>query len=101
MRKKVLIISLLVIIFIVILSVPIVNFNKDNKNDENVIIYGEIESIESNDYLILNSDNGIMEVYYNNCNQFIVGQKIKITYDGSILESLPPKISAISIELVE
>ncbi len=101
MKRKFLIFSLLIIIFIIFLCVIIVNFNKDKKNEDNVIIYGEIKSIESNDYLILNYDNGIMEVYYNNCNQFVAGQKVKIIYDGSVLETLPPKISAISIELIE
>ena len=102
MKRKGLILSLLVIIFVVFLGVIIVNFNKDKKNTDNVVIYGEIESIESNDYLILNSDNGeVMEVYYDNCNQFIAGQKVKIIYDGSILTSIPPKIYAISIAEVE
>lgn len=101
MKEKVLILSLLVVIFIIFLFVIIVNFNKDKENEDNVIIYGEIKSIESNDYLILDSDGEILEVSYNNCNQFVVGQKVKIVYDGSVLETLPPKISAISIELIE
>ena len=50
MKRKGLILSLLVIIFVVFLGVIIVNFNKDKKNTDNVVIYGEIESIESNDY---------------------------------------------------
>lgn len=101
MKRKFLIFSLLIIIFIIFLCVIIVNLSKDKKNEDNVIIYGEIKSIESNDYLILNYDNGIMEVYYNNCNQFVAGQKVKIIYDGSVLETLPPKISAISIQLID
>lgn len=104
MKKKILIFSILAIIFIIVLCIIIVKSNEnklDGSNESSVIIMGEIKSIESNDYLVLNSDNGIMEVYYNDCNQFLVGQKIKVIYDGSILETLPPKISAISIELIE
>ena len=38
--------------------------------------------------------------HYDNVDKFNVGETVKVTYDGSILDSLPRKISAISVEFV-
>ena len=74
---------------------------KDNSKDErNEILIGEIKSIESGKYLVLESEIGSFEIYYDNVDKFNVGETVKVTYDGSILDSLPRKISAISVELV-
>ena len=74
---------------------------KDNSKDEtNEILIGEIKSIELGEYLVLESEIGTFEIYYDNVDKFNVGETVKVTYDGSILDSLPRKISAISVELV-
>lgn len=100
MKKKVLLFSVIAIIFIA-LCIIIIKHTKNKVDESNVVITGVIEIINPEDYLVLNSDNGLIKVYYNDCNKFNIGQKIKVIYDGSILESLPPKISAISIELIK
>lgn len=74
---------------------------KDNSKDEtNETLIGEIKSIELGKYLVLESEIGTFEIYYDNVDKFNVGETVKVTYDGSILDSLPRKISAISVELV-
>ena len=74
---------------------------KDNSKDEtNETLIVEIKSIELGKYLVLESEIGTFEIYYDNVDKFNVGETVKVTYDGSILDSLPRKISAISVELV-
>ncbi len=97
--------KLLIFVSIVILTVTIVIIvgvtTKDNSKDEtNEILIGEIKSIELGKYLVLESEIGTFEIYYDNVDKFNVGETVKVTYDGSILDSLPRKISAISVELV-
>lgn len=97
--------KLLIFVSIVILTVTIVIIVgvtiKDNSKDEtNEILIGEIKSIELGKYLVLESEIGTFEIYYDNVDKFNVGETVKVTYDGSILDSLPRKISAISVELV-
>lgn len=97
--------KLLIFVSIVILTVTIVIIvgvtTKDNSKDEtNEILIGEIKSIELGKYLVLESEIGTFEIYYDNVDKFNVGETVKVAYDGSILDSLPRKISAISVELV-
>lgn len=97
--------KLLIFVSIIILTVTIVIIvgvtTKDNSKDEtNKILIGEIKSIELGKYLVLESEIGTFEIYYDNVDKFNVGETVKVTYDGSILDSLPRKISAISVELV-
>ena len=97
--------KLLIFVSIIILTVTIVIIagvtTKDNSKDEtNEILIGEIKSIELGKYLVLESEIGTFEIYYDNVDKFNVGETVKVTYDGSILDSLPRKISAISVELV-
>lgn len=97
--------KLLIFVSIVILTVTIVIIvgvtTKDNSKDEtNEILIGEIKSIELGKYLVLESEIGTFEIYCDNVDKFNVGETVKVTYDGSILDSLPRKISAISVELV-
>lgn len=97
--------KLLIFVSIVILTVTIVIIVgvtiKDNSKDEtNEILIGEIKSIELGKYLVLESEIGTFEIYYDNVDKFNVGETVKVTYDGSILDSLPRKISATSVELV-
>ena len=98
--KKLLIsvsIVILVVTIVIIVGVTIKNNSKDETNE---VLIGEIKSIELGKYLVLESEVGTFEIYYDNVDKFNVGETVKVTYDGSILDSLPRKISAISVELV-
>ena len=97
--------KLLIFVSIVILTVTIVimvgvTTKENSKEETNEVLIGEIKSIELGKYLVLESEVGTFEIYYDNVDKFNVGETVKVTYDGSILDSLPRKISAISVELV-
>ena len=99
MKKLLIFVSIVILIVTIVIIVGVTT--KDNSKDErNEILIGEIKSIESGKYLVLESEIGSFEIYYDNVDKFNVGETVKVTYDGSILDSLPRKISAISVELV-
>lgn len=99
MKKILIFVSIVILIVTIVIIVGVTT--KDNSKDEtNEILIGEIKSIESGKYLVLESEIGTFEIYYDNVDKFNVGETVKVTYDGSILDSLPRKISAISVELV-
>ena len=99
MKKLLIFVSIVILIVTIVIIVGVTT--KDNSKDEtNEILIGEIKSIELGDYLVLESEIGTFEIYYDNVDKFNVGETVKVTYDGSILDSLPRKISAISVELV-
>ncbi len=98
MKKLLIFVSIVILIVTIVIIVGVTT--KDNSKDErNEILIGEIKSIESGKYLVLESEIGSFEIYYDNVDKFNVGETVKVTYDGSILDSLPRKISAISVEL--
>lgn len=99
MKKLLIFVSIVILIVTIVIIVGVTT--KDNSKDEtNEILIGEIKSIELGEYLVLESEIGTFEIYYDNVDKFNVGETVKVTYDGSILDSLPRKISAISVELV-
>ena len=99
MKKLLIFVSIVILIVTIVIIVGVTT--KDNSKDErNEILIGEIKSIESGKYLVLESEIGSFEIYYDNVDKFNVGETVKVTYDGSILDSLPRKISAISVEFV-
>lgn len=98
--KKILIFVSIVILIVTIVIIVGVTIKDDSKDETNEILIGEIKSIESGKYLVLESEIGTFEIYYDNVDKFNVGETVKVTYDGSILDSLPRKISAISVGLV-
>ena len=99
MKKLLIFVSIVILIVTIVIIVGITT--KDNSKDErNEILIGEIKSIESGKYLVLESEIDTFEIYYDNVDKFNVGETVKVTYDGSILDSLPRKISAISVEFV-
>lgn len=98
--KKILIFVSIVILIVTIVIIVGVIIKDDSKDETNEILIGEIKSIESGKYLVLESEIGTFEIYYDNVDKFNVGETVKVTYDGSILDSLPRKISAISVGLV-
>ena len=99
MKKLLIFVSIVILIVTIVIIVGVTT--KDNSKDErNEILIGEIKSIESGKYLVLESEIGSLEIYYDNVDKFNVGETVKVTYDGSILDSLPRKISAISVEFV-
>ena len=99
MKKLLIFVSIVILIVTIVIIVGVTT--KDNSKDErNEILIGEIKSIESGKYLVLESEIDTFEIYYDNVDKFNVGETVKVTYDGSILDSLPRKISAISVEFV-
>ena len=99
MKKLLIFVSIVILIVTIVIIVGVTT--KDNSKDErNEILIGKIKSIESGKYLVLESEIGTFEIYYDNVDKFNVGETVKVTYDGSILDSLPRKISAISVEFV-
>ena len=99
MKKLLIFVSIVILIVTIVIIVGVTT--KDNSKDErNEILIGEIKSIESGKYLVLESEIGSFEIYYDNVDKFNVGETVKVTYDGSILDSLPRKISDISVEFV-
>ena len=98
--KKLLIFVSIVILIVTTVIIGCVTTKNNSKDKTNEILIGEIKSIELGKYLVLESEVGTFEIYYDNVDKFNVGETVKVTYDGSILDSLPRKISAISVELV-
>ena len=98
--KKLLISVSIVILIVTIVIIEGVTTKNNSKDETNEVLIGEIKSIELGKYLVLESEVGTLEIYYDNVDKFNVGETVKVTYDGSILDSLPRKISAISVELV-
>ena len=99
MKKLLIFVSIVILIVTIVIIVGVTT--KDNSKDErNEILIGEIKSIELGKYLVLESEIGTFEIYYDNVDKFNVGETVKVTYDGSILDSLPRKIYAISVEFV-
>ena len=98
--KKLLISVSIVILVVTIVIIVGVTTKENSKEETNEILIGEIKSIESGKYLVLESEIDTFEIYYDNVDKFNVGETVKVTYDGSILDSLPRKISAISVEFV-
>lgn len=57
------------------------------------------DELKSSDKIVVRvpKDSAVLE----DLSQFTVGSKVKITYDGAIMESYPAQINASKIELVE
>ena len=98
--KKLLIFVSIVIFIVTIVIIVGVTTKENSKEETNEMLIGEIKSIELGKYLVLESEIGTFEIYYDNVDKFNVGETVKVTYDGSILDSLPRKIYAISVEFV-
>lgn len=99
MKKLLIFVSIVILVVTIVIIVGVTTKN-NSKDETNEILIGEIKSIELGEYLVLESEIGTFEIYYDNVDKFNVGETVKVTYDGSILDSLPRKISAISVELV-
>jgi len=111
-KKYIFLIALLVLAFIVI---AFVNKLITGSDEEKVFFNARV--LENNGNFILvepeegsselnSSDKIVVRVRGENnvlkdLSEFTVGSKVKITYDGKIMESYPAQINAYSVELIK
>mgnify|MGYP001085779951 CR=1 FL=1 len=118
MSKKIIsdkniLLKMIVVLFVItiILGVSYALFNSNNKDDilpkcnlegEYETMIGEIievKSVAKKEMLIKTEDKEII-VEHSYDIRFKIGQKIEITYDGTLKESNPLKITALCIEII-
>lgn len=113
-NKKIFI--LIIILLVAFVSITVVNMLINNSNNKGQVTFtatvlenkgtsimvqpedGEDE-LRSSDKIVvrLPKDSAVLE----DLSQFSVGRKVKITYDGTIMESYPAQINATKIEFAE
>lgn len=109
-NKKIIILIILLVAFV---SITVVNMlinndnNKvqttftatvlENKGTSIMVQPDEEDELRTSDKIVvrLPKDKAVLE----DLSQFSVGRKVKITYDGTIMESYPAQINATKVEL--
>lgn len=115
MNKKTIILTVLLILALIILGTVIKLIKNSDENIEKVTFNANVLENNGNSILVnpeegsseLNSsDKIVVRVPVDNAtlkdlSEFTEGSKVKITYDGMIMESYPAQINAFDIELVK
>jgi len=100
--------ALAIIVFLTIVGCSHSTDRSEEKNDEIKTVsssfIGTIKEINGNSALVLfGNPEGLVfvDLSVNSDETFQVGDKVKVKYDGIILESHPAQINTLSVELVD
>ena len=100
MNKRYALYTNIIVIGFILGIVLIFNFvTKNNEVESNDYLEGQIVSI-SDDYVLLDVNGSDYQVYVNT-DVLNVGDVIKVTYDGNVLETSPMKLIASKVYIIE
>lgn len=80
---------------------PYNNSKKDNWRQAIMNMNATVLRVQSRNLLVIDlSNNQEVLVRYSNPNRFSVGDRVRIRYDGKMTRSIPPQITASSIQFI-